>query len=76
MLAMEVVEHAQTEWTFTIVFVSKKNVAIRFCVDFRKLNAVTIRNSYLTRLTDECFDSLGTATMFSTLDANSTYWKV
>ena len=76
MLAMNVIEPAQSEWAAPIVFAPKKDGALRFCVDYRRLNAITVRDSYPIPRMDECMDSLGTAKTFSTLDANSGYWQV
>ena len=45
-------------------------------MDYRKLNAVTVRDSYPLLRMDECIDSLGDATVFTKLDGNSGYWQV
>jgi hypothetical protein len=42
----------------------------------RKLNAITVRDSYPLPRMDECIDSLGDAKMFTTLDCNSGYWQI
>ncbi len=49
---------------------------LRFCVDYRKLNAITISDTYPIPCMDECIDSLGSAKIFSTLDCNSGYWQI
>lgn len=54
----------------------KKGETLRFCVHYRKLNAVTKRDFYPISLMDKCIDSLCKATVFSTLDANSAYWYI
>ena len=76
MKAAGVIEPASTEWASPIVFVPKKDGELRFCIDYRKLNAMTVRDSYPIPRMDECIDSLGDATLFTTLDANSGYWQV
>jgi hypothetical protein len=45
-------------------------------VDYRKLNAITVRDSYLLPRMDECIDSLGDAKIFTTLDCNSGYLQI
>ena len=42
-------------------------------MDFRRLNERTVKDVYLTPWMDDCLDSLGDATVFSTLDCNSGY---
>lgn len=67
----QVIEPATTEWASPIVFTTKKDGSIWFCVDYWKLNAFTIRDSYSLPRMDECIDTLGEARIFSTHDANS-----
>lgn len=76
MLTDKVIEAAQSEWASPVVLVPKKDGSLRFCVDYRRLNAVTIRDSYPIPRMDECIDSLGDATVFTTLDCNSGYWQI
>jgi len=71
-----VIEPAQSEWASPVVIVTKKDGSPRFCVDYRKLNAVTIRDSYPLPRMDDCIDSLGDARIFTTLDCNSGYWQI
>lgn len=56
-----------------VMFVKKHDGSLRLCVDYRKLNAITIRNSYpIPRINDliECFKG---STIFSRLDLRSAY---
>jgi len=72
----DVIEPAQSEWASPVFVVTNKDGSPRFCVDYRKLNAVTIRDSYPIPRMDDCIDSLGTAKIFTTLDCNSGYWQI
>lgn len=74
MLSHKVMEPAQTEWAARIVFALKKDGSICFCVDYRKLNAVTKRDSYAIPRMDECIHSLGEVEVFPTLDTDIVYW--
>lgn len=76
MLSQKFIEPAQMEWTAPIIFAMKKDRMLRFCVDYRKLNAVTKLDSYLIPRMDKCNAFLGNAAIFSTSDANSGYWQV
>ena len=49
--------------------------SLRFCINYRRLNAKTVPDTYLLRL-DDCLDSLGDAAVFTTLDCNWGYWQV
>ena len=54
----------------------KKDGTLRFCVDFRRLNALTIPDTYPLPQMEDCIDSLGEARLFTTLDALWGYWQV
>ena len=73
---MGVIKLTLAEWASPVVFVPKKDGTMGFCVDYRKLNAVTVRDSYPLPCRDECIDSLSHATFFTTLDCNSGYQQV
>ena len=71
-----IIEPSQSEWSAPVLFVPKKDGKLRFCIDYRKLNEMTIKDSYPLPRMDECIDSLGEATIFTTLDAYSGYWQM
>ena len=76
MLDAEVIAPSVSEWASPVLLVLKPDGSLRFCVDYRKLNSVTKRDSYPMPRTDGCIDSLGNACLFSTLDCNSGYWQL
>lgn len=73
MLAMNVIEPAQTYWDSLIVLVPKKDGCLRFFVDYHLLNAVAFWNLYQIPGIDKYLGSLGDATIFLILEATSGY---
>lgn len=59
-----------------IVFAKKKDGTIRFCVDYRNLNNVTIRNRYPLPLIPKLTDRLTGAKIFSKLDVRQAYHRI
>ena len=52
----------------------KKGGQLRFCCDFRYLNAVTIKDAYPIPRIDDSLSKLGDAKFFTTLDLGSAFW--
>jgi hypothetical protein len=76
MLKAGVIEQAHSEWASPVVLDPKHDGCIRICVDYRRLNALAIKESHTIPRMDECIDSFQDATIFSTLDCNSGYWQI
>ena len=71
-----VIRPSKSPWSSPVVLVGKKDGSTRFCVDFRKVNAVTRKDVYPLPRIDETLDTLGGARYFTTLDLASGYWQV
>jgi hypothetical protein len=56
--------------------VKKKDNSLRLCVDYRPLNAVTIKNKYTLPHIDILFDQLASAKVFSKIDLRSEYHQI
>jgi hypothetical protein len=76
MLNEKVIETSSGEWASPVFLIPKPDGTVQFCVDYRRVNSLTIREQYALPRMDDCFDSLGEARVFSTLDANSGYWQI
>ncbi|XP_076065323.1 uncharacterized protein LOC143039330 [Oratosquilla oratoria] len=76
MLAHGLITPAQSEWSSPVILVPKADGTQRFCVDFRRVNTVTKRDSYPLPRLEECIDRVGGAHFITKLDLLRGYWQV
>ena len=76
MLEYGIIEPAASPWASNVVLVTKKDGSLRFCVDYRRLNSITYKDSYPLPLIDNCLNALAGSSWYSTLDLRSGYYNI
>jgi hypothetical protein len=75
MLDMGIIEESKSPWSSPVVLV-KKGEGHRICLDSRKLNAATEKDSFPTPLIESIFSRLPKAKFISTLDLKKAFWQI
>lgn len=70
------IEPSISPWCSPLIVVPKKNGEKRVCVDFRVLNARTLKNSYPLPFLQEVLDSLKDSNIVSTIDLKSGFHQI
>ena len=76
MLDIGAIRRSNSPWASAVVLVRKKNGKLRFCIDLRKLNSRTQKDSYALPRIEQTLNHLRGSKIFSTLDLTSGYWQV
>ena len=73
LLERNVREQSTSPWSAQVVLASKKDSSYRYCVDFRKLNSVTVKEHFPIPRVEDMIDTVAGAKFFSTLNFVSAY---
>jgi hypothetical protein len=76
MLSKGLIRPSASPWGSPVLFVDKQDGTIRLCVDYCKLNEVTIKNKYPLPKIEDLFDQLNGARVFSKIDLRTRYHQL
>ena len=76
MLEAGAIHLSNSPWCNAVVLVRKKDGSLWFCIDFRKLNSLTRKDSHPLPRIGETLDSLVGSAIYSTFDLTSGFWQV
>jgi transposase InsO family protein len=70
------IDHSQAPFAAPILFARKSNGGLRFCVDYRKLNAMTRKDRYPLPLLEETLSRISRAKIFTKIDIRQAFHRV
>ena len=73
---MGLIRKSSSPYASPVVIVKKKDGSNRICVDYRKLNKVTISDPEPTKISEDLFQQLGKSSFFSKIDLSKGYWQI
>ena len=76
MKRQKVIVDSDSPWSSPPVLVRKKDGSVRFCIDYRKLNEITVADKYPLPRIDDVLDELNRGVFFSVIDLKSGYWQI
>ena len=72
----QIIRKSKSPWSAPIILIPKKDKSVRLCVDYRKLNAITITQSWPIPRVQDILDDLSGSTIFSAIDLKAGFWQI
>lgn len=76
LLANDIITESTSDYSSPILLVKKKNGELRMCIDYRKLNSLTVKDNHPLPRIDDQIDRLRGGVYFTSLDLKSGYYQV
>lgn len=76
MLEMDVITPSESPWNNPVLMVPKTDGTWRFCLDCRKLNAISKGDAYAIPYIPQILDSLRNAKYISSVDFKASFWQI
>ena len=76
MMDTGIVRESSSLYASPLVVVRKKDVSNRMCVDYRKLNLVTVADPAPMTTAEDLLGKLGKCQYYSTIDLSKGYWQI
>jgi hypothetical protein len=70
------IEPSSAPWAAPVLFVRKANGGLRFCVDYRKLNAISKKDRYPLPLIEETLARIASAKIFTKIDVRQAFHRI
>ena len=76
LLNMGFIRPSPSPWSAPMLFSKKKDKTLQLCIDYRKLNMVTIKNRYPLPRIDDLFNQLRGTRVYSKIDLRTNYHQL
>ncbi len=76
LLKAGIIRQSNSEYSAPVIVIDKKDGSKRICVDYRKLNTITVTEKWPVSLPNDIFEDISSSQIFSTMDLKSGYYQI